>query len=44
MIYDLDWDEDVRLNEWRGGLRQTQDLPAVLQATIALGLERAFRP
>ncbi|MDH6200952.1 hypothetical protein M2310_001623 [Rhizobium leguminosarum] len=36
MIYDLDWDEDDRLEEWRGLLRQTQDLPAVLQAAVAL--------
>ncbi|CDZ60782.1 Y4cF Protein [Neorhizobium galegae bv. orientalis] len=36
LVYDLDWDEDSRLDEWRSVLRQAENLPAMLQAIVVL--------
>ncbi|WP_352874957.1 RHE_PE00001 family protein [Mesorhizobium sp. M1006] len=36
LIYDLDWNEDERLAEWRDVIAGTRDLPVVLRGAILL--------
>ncbi len=36
VLYDLDWDENARLAEWRQVFDRTRDLPVVLRSVLAL--------
>lgn len=44
VVYDPDWDEDERLEEWRDAVRRTSDLPPILAAAQALEVWDSIEP
>lgn len=44
LVYDLDWDEDERLAEWRDVVEKTHALPPTLAAAIAADAWSAIEP
>ncbi len=44
LVYDLDWDEDARLAQWRAIVDETRDLPPTLAAALAHEAWSAIEP
>lgn len=44
LVYDLDWDEDERIDAWRVVIDQTRNLPPTLAAAIAAEAWSALEP
>ena len=44
LVYDLDWDEDRRLGEWRALVEETKNLPPTLAAALAAQSWDAIEP
>ena len=44
LVYDLDWDEDERMNEWRAIVAETRSLPPTLATAIAAEGWTAIEP
>ncbi len=44
LVYDLDWDEDARLAEWRAQVEETRNLPPTLAAALAARLWDEIEP
>lgn len=44
VVYDPDWDEDEKVEEWRDTVKRTSDLPPVLAAAIGLEAWDAIEP